>query len=401
MSKNVEKNVIEDKESLKEELKATKAKLKEQKTQERLAKKEEKKKIKLEKKALKQAKNSSESKVVAIIVAIILVVAFGIFGFYSYKASFDVIAKYDGGKVTKSDYDVYYKTFANILSQYYGYPDSIIPEEIAKKAAVDKIIVGLAKEAGTKITEEDQASLDEIFNNDEYVQDFVEQGMDIDKTHELYYNDYLITKYLSDLKENASSEDVLNYIKETYGETSDLYEYNTSHILVKTVDDSNNELSAEEKATAKAKAEGLLSRALAGEDFATLAKENSEDTGTAVNGGVYVCYDDGATMDEYIKAVKSLEVGKVTTTLVETSAGYHIIKLNEKVENGRANSASDKEGYVSEFTDGLSEKYNVTIEEEILNNYIVALTGSPIPSDEEETSTETEEVVEDVVETQE
>lgn len=368
--------------------------IKQAKKEEKMRKKEEKKKNKLEKRAIKNANKSSESKIVIAIVAIVLILALGIFGFYFYKASFEVIANYDNGKVTKAEYDVYYKTFATILSQYYGYPDSIIPEEIAKKAAIDKVIVGLAKEAGTQISEEDQASLDEIFNNDEYVQNFISQGMDIDRTYELYYNDYLITKYLADLQENASSEDVLNYIKEIYGENSDLYEYNTSHILIKTIDDSNNELSDEEKANAKSKAEAILARAIAGEDFATLAKENSEDTGTASNGGVYVCYDDGATMDEYIKAVKSLEVGKVTTTLVETTAGYHIIKLNEKIENGRVNSSSDREGYVNSFTDGLETNYNVTVNEEVLNKYIISVTGSPIPSDEEETTTEDETVEE-------
>ena len=354
-----------------------------------MSQKEEKKKIKEEKKAVKNANKSNESKVVVGIVMTILILALAIFGFYFYKTNFEVVAKFKGGSVTKAEYDVYYKTFAEILSYYYGYPDSIIPEEIAKKAAIDKVIVGLAKEAGTKLSEEDQASLDELFNNDEYIQEFISQGMDIDKTRTLYYNDYLITQYLADLQENVSDETMLEYIKEYYGEDADLYEYQTSHILIKTVDDSSNALSDEEKAAVKSKAEGLLARALAGEDFATLAKENSEDSGTASDGGVYVCYDDGYTVDEYINAVKSLEVGGVTTALVETSYGYHIIKLDAKVENGRLNNSTERELYVNDFTDGLEEEYEVTVDEEILNNYIISVTGSPIPSeDEEETTTE-------------
>lgn len=374
-----------------DKVKNAEEKIKEEKQKIKLAKKEEKaekKKMKEEAKAIKKASKSSESKIVIGIIAIVLVLALSIFGFYFYKSSFEVIAKFDGGSVTKAEYDVYYKTFASILSTYYGYSDSVIPEEIAKKAAIDKIIVKLAKEAGTELSEEDQASLDEIFNNDEYVQSFVSQGMDIDKTRTLYYNDYLITQYLANLEENVSSETLISYIKEYDGEDADLYEYQTSHILIKTVDDSNNALSDEEAAVAKAKAEAILARALAGEDFATLAKENSEDSGTAEDGGVYVCYDDGYTVDEYINAVKSLEVGKVNATLVKTSYGYHIIKLNAKVENGRVNNATERELYVNEFTDGLEEKYGVTVDGEILNNYIISVTGSPIPSDEDETETE-------------
>lgn len=357
--------------------------------------KEEKKKIKEEKRAMKKANKTSESKIVISIIAIVLVVALSIFGFYFYKSSFEVIAKFDGGSVTKAEYDVYYKTFSSILSTYYGYPDSIIPEEIAKKAAVDKIIVKLAKEAGTQLSEEDQASLNEIFNNDEYVQNFVSQGMDVDKTRTLYYNDYLITQYLADLQDNVSAETLIAHIKEHDGEDANLYEYQTSHILIKTVDSSNNPLSDEEKVAANSKATTLLSRALAGEDFATLAKENSEDSGTAQNGGVYVCYDDGTTEDAYIKAVKSLEVGKITTVLVETSYGYHIIKLDAIVENGRANSSYERELYVNEFTDGLEEKYSVTIDKEILNKYIISVTGAPIPSNEEEETSEEGNVVEE------
>ena len=380
-------NVEKDVQKLKEE----KAKMREEKK----AQKAEKKRLKKEQKQLNKATTSSDSKIIAGIIIFVLVIAFGIFGFYCYKANFEVIAKFDGGKISKAEYDVYYKTFASILSQYYGYPDSMIPEEIAKKAAIDKVIVKLAKEANTQISEEDQASLNDIFNNDEYVQNFISQGMDLDRVRTLYHNDYLITQYLADLKEKVTDEEMIAYIKENNGEDIDLNEYNTSHILIKTTNDSGEKLSEEKINEAKAKAEGILAKALAGEDFATLAKENSEDTGTASEGGVYVCYDDGSTMDEYIKAVKQLEVGKVSATLVETSYGYHIIKLNEKVENGRANSSSERETYVNSFTDKLEEKYAVTIDDEILNQYIISVTGSPIPEESTDTTTEEEHVHEE------
>lgn len=365
----------------------TKEEKKRLKQEEKAARKAERVKLKEQKKAIKKSVNN-DKKVIIAIVAFVLMIALGIFGFYFYKASFEVIARFDGGKVTKAEYDVYYKTFANILSQYYGYEESVIPGEIAKKAAVDKVIVGLAKKAGTQISEDDQAQLDEIFNNDDYVQNFVSQGMDIGKTRELYYNDYLITQYIEDLKENASDEDILAFIKENEGEDIDLNEYNTSHILLKTTDGEGKKLDDDKKNEVRQKAEAILQRALAGEDFATLAKDNSEDTGTASDGGKYVCYDDGSTTTEYINTVKAMEVGKVNETLIETSYGFHIIKLNEKVENGRVKSSSERENYVNSFTDGIEEKYNVVINDEVLNKYIIAVTGNPIPSDDEKTSDE-------------
>lgn len=54
------------------------------------------------------------------------------------------VATYDGGKVTKSEYAIYYKTFQPMLT-YFGYSDDIIPEQIANKAALDEIILKEAK----------------------------------------------------------------------------------------------------------------------------------------------------------------------------------------------------------------------------------------------------------------
>ena len=100
---------------------------------------------------------------------------------------------------------------------------------------------------------------------------------------------------------------------------------------------------------------------------------------------------DGYTVKEYIEAVKKLEVGKITDSLVETSYGYHIIKLDEKVKNGRVNNSTERELYVNKFTDGLEKEYGVTVDQEVLNNYIISVTGNPIPAEDEETTETTEE----------
>ncbi len=378
-------NDNEKEETLKNNQIINKEQEKKQKEEVRQEIKESKKKIKEEKALIKKAKKStynSESKIVIGIIALVLIVAFAFFGFYLYKANYECIATFDGGRVTKADYDVYYKTFASMLS-YYGYDSSEIPEQIAKKAGVDGIIVKLAKNAGTVISDEDKAEIEEVFSNKEYLNTFTAQGIDINRMKNLYNNDYLIAAYEENLIANADNEKVLEYIKETNGDNVDLTEYNTSHILFKVEETANEEA----KASIKKKAEEVLQRVKNGEDFATLAKEFSEDDGTKENGGKFTFYSVGNVDEAYENAAKSLNDGEVYATLVESSFGYHIIKMDSKVENGRANYETERQGYINKYLDSLEEEYHLKINENVLNKYLEK-NGISVKSEEDTTNTE-------------
>ncbi len=83
----------------------------------------------------------------------------------------------------------------------------------------------------------------------------------------------------------------------------------------------------------RAKAEEVLSRAKAGEDFAKLAKEYSEDPGSKDKGGLYENVAVNSGFDKaFESAALALEPGQVSENLVETPFGYHIIKLEKKSE---------------------------------------------------------------------
>ena len=352
--------------------------------------KNEVKKDEKEVKALqKKIKKPNTEKVVILSIVIgVLVIAFGLFGFYYYNTNAKAVATFDGGKVTTADYTVYYKVFAPML-QYYRYPESIIPEQIANKAGIDMIILKQAKEANVKLSDEDKKKVDDIFADESQVKQFVEKGIDVAKMKQLYYNDYTITAYIEKMKEEADDAKVLEYIKKKAGDDADLNEYDTSHILFKTVDDSGNELSDEEKAKVEEKAKAALARALAGEDFAALSKELSEDTGTKENGGQYKMYMDGSTYTEYADAVKNLEVGAITTTLVKSQSGYHIIKLNAKTENGRAHNDKEREAYVDEDINNLSTTKNLKINNDYLTKLVEKITGKTASDDTDTTDSTT------------
>ncbi|MFZ5982296.1 MAG: protein translocase subunit SecD [Patescibacteria group bacterium] len=82
-------------------------------------------------------------------------------------------------------------------------------------------------------------------------------------------------------------------------------------------------------AKAQEKALGILERAKKGEDFATLARENSEDPGSKDNGGEYDFVKKGQFVPEYEKAVFEIKDGEIYPTLVETQFGWHIIRRLE------------------------------------------------------------------------
>ena len=100
-----------------------------------------------------------------------------------------------------------------------------------------------------------------------------------------------------------------------YDEHLDSYKSATvSHILIKD----------------EAKAKEIREKAVNGEDFATLAKENSEDTGTKDNGGSLgtVTYDTTNYVQEFTDAFKALGEGEISEP-VQSTYGYHIIKVTD------------------------------------------------------------------------
>ncbi|OIO98475.1 MAG: hypothetical protein AUK03_01270 [Anaerolineae bacterium CG2_30_64_16] len=67
----------------------------------------------------------------------------------------------------------------------------------------------------------------------------------------------------------------------------------------------------------------------AGEDFATLAMEHSDDTGSAASGGELGWFGRGQMVTEFEDAAFSLQPGQ-TSDPVKTAFGYHLIKVEER-----------------------------------------------------------------------
>jgi parvulin-like peptidyl-prolyl isomerase len=128
----------------------------------------------------------------------------------------------------------------------------------------------------------------------------------------------------------------------------ELTPYDARHILLLTEGKSEDE-----KVAIKKKAQDLLDRVLAGEDFAKLASENSEDGGSVNNGGLYQGVAKGSFVSEFENAALSLKDGEIYPQLVESSYGYHIVKLEKKL--------SDTKITVQDLANNINVYYNTLI----------------------------------------
>jgi peptidyl-prolyl cis-trans isomerase D len=130
---------------------------------------------------------------------------------------------------------------------------------------------------------------------------------------------------LEALKKDVSftEEDLRKYYTENASRYGVPEERRASHILIK----AERTAAADERAKAKAKAEELLAQVRKNPgSFAELAKKNSQDEGSAVNGGDLDFFGRGAMVKEFDAAVYAMKQGEISN-VVETDFGYHIIQL--------------------------------------------------------------------------
>ena len=99
-----------------------------------------------------------------------------------------------------------------------------------------------------------------------------------------------------------------------------------SHILVMAGEKADEAT----KAKARAKIDGVLKRARAGEDFAALAKQNSDD-GSKDQGGDLGFFQKGQMVPAFDQVAFALKPGEISD-VVTTQFGYHIIRMAERKE---------------------------------------------------------------------
>lgn len=223
------------------------------------------------------------------------------------SAQDDVIAKVGERKITLSD-----------LNRTIGYFDSQrqkminsnpqLKENLLRQLVQSIVIANLAKKAGydknPKITEQLEFFKDNLLAN-------------------IY-----LQKEVSE-KITVSEEDISSYYKTHQDDFKTPEMVKARHILVKV----DAGASKADKKKAKEKAEGILKKIKSGEDFEEIASELSDDTFSKSKGGDLGFFTRGRMVKSFEDAAFSLKPGEISD-IVETKFGYHIIKLDEKKEEG-------------------------------------------------------------------
>ncbi|MBW1938979.1 MAG: SurA N-terminal domain-containing protein [Deltaproteobacteria bacterium] len=149
---------------------------------------------------------------------------------------------------------------------------------------------------------------------------------------------------------NATDLEIESYYKDHKNEYEVKERRRARHILLK-ISEGADEDSIEEIRKKAKKIRGQIEK---GEDFAKLAKENSEDAGSAENGGELGFFSRGMMVKPFEEAVFLMKEGEVSKP-VKTRFGWHIIEL-EEIEPGRVKSMTEVKNSIATRLKGQKAK---------------------------------------------
>ncbi|WP_434458591.1 SurA N-terminal domain-containing protein [Stutzerimonas urumqiensis] len=153
---------------------------------------------------------------------------------------------------------------------------------------------------------------------DDAVAAYYEENKELFKTPEQVVLEYLILDKANFVEQaEVPAEAVQSAYDEYLGGLSE--QRRASHILIEVNDDTSDE-------EAKAQLEAIEQRLAAGEDFSQLAKEISDDPGSAAEGGDLGFAGKGVYDETFEQTLFALEEGKVSEP-IRTEFGWHLIKL--------------------------------------------------------------------------
>ena len=204
--------------------------------------------------------------------------------------------------------------------------EEMIEQELVRQAAEARNIEVAAEEIDIAIAE-----ISEPFKNaGEFNRRIQSEGFTSDSYREHIRRMIAAKRYLDDIRmgvADVSDEALEKYYRDNQYRLTFPEQVRVRHILLTwkpmgTTDD---------RAAIRAQMVPILERARAGEDFAALAREVSDDYATRQNGGDTGLFQRGQMAPAFEDVAFALQPGEISDP-VETSFGVHILRLEERRE---------------------------------------------------------------------
>jgi len=213
------------------------------------------------------------------------------------------------------------------------------PGEVLRKQVVDalideRVLVTYARDSGMKV---DEAELDRAVgsvaaNNRvtlaELRRRLQAEGIEFSRFRSSLRDQILVERVRErevQARIRVSDAEIDKLIEQQRGAAEAGAELNLAQILV-TVPEGASEAQVAER---RARADAALARVQGGADFATVAREVSED-GNRANGGVIGLRPSNRLPDLFVEATKDLKAGEMTPQPIKSGAGFHLLKVVER-----------------------------------------------------------------------
>lgn len=245
-----------------------------------------------------------------------------------------VIARVNGETITKTDFERAVQAlesraggpvpaeqrnqiFRDVLEQLVGY------KLLSQEATARKVTVSDTELDAQVAQIQGQFPSPEVF-----AQMLTERKISLEQVRSDTRRDMTVAKMLEaevEPKSAVKPEQVSDFYAKNPDQFKQGERVRASHILISAPRDGD----AAAKAQARTRAEQVLQDVKAGKDFAALAKQHSQDPGSAVQGGDLGYFTEGQMVGPFNDAAFSLKPG-TTSELVETDFGFHIIRVIDK-----------------------------------------------------------------------
>ncbi len=196
---------------------------------------------------------------------------------------------------------------------------AVVNGKAVPKARMDAMAQQMAK-AGRPVTPDMEGQLkDEIIAREIFLQEAQKKGLDATEDYKaqmaLARETILIRELFMDWqKKNPVTDEAIKAEYDKFVAANSGKEFKARHILV------------EKEADAK----DIIARIKKGAKFEDIAKKQSKDPGSAVNGGDLDWANPRSYVPEFTEALLKLKKGQLTDTPVKSQFGYHVIRLDDE-----------------------------------------------------------------------